>query len=72
MEQHLRIARPARDLDRTIAMYRDGLGLELLGSFHDHEGFDGAMLGRRGLQYHFGGSPRTTLTGNCTGGRSKT
>ena len=33
-------------------MYRDGLGLELLGGFRDHEGFDGAMLGRRGLPYH--------------------
>lgn len=33
-------------------MYRDGLGLDVLGSFADHEGFDGAMLGRPGWPYH--------------------
>jgi hypothetical protein len=34
-------------------MYRDGLGLEILGTFVDHEGFDGIMLGARGAPYHF-------------------
>lgn len=49
----LRIARPVRDLARSVAMYRQGLGLELLGHFEDHAGFDGVMLGRPGLHYHF-------------------
>ena len=34
-------------------MYVAGLGLKLLGSFEDHEGFDGVMLGGEGLDYHF-------------------
>jgi hypothetical protein len=34
-------------------MYRKGLGLTEIGRFEDHEGFDGVMLGRTGLGYHF-------------------
>lgn len=34
-------------------MYRDGLGLHEIGHFENHEGFDGVMLGNRGLNYHF-------------------
>jgi hypothetical protein len=34
-------------------MYREGLGLTEIGRFLDHEGFDGVMLGRIGLSYHF-------------------
>jgi hypothetical protein len=29
----LRIARPVRDLERSAAMYAQGLGLEVIGSF---------------------------------------
>ncbi|STW39258.1 prolyl endopeptidase [Klebsiella pneumoniae] len=43
---HMRIARPVSELDTTASMYCAGLGLELLGSFTDHEGFSGIMLGR--------------------------
>ena len=50
---HLRIARPVSDLARSQSMYVRGLGLEELGSFEDHEGFDGVMLGRKGQGYHF-------------------
>ena len=42
---HMRIARPVSELDATASMYCAGLGLELLGSFTDHEGFSGIMLG---------------------------
>lgn len=52
MEFHLRIARPARDLIRSEAMYRAGLGLARLGHFEDHDGFDGVMLGVPGGTYH--------------------
>lgn len=48
----LRVARPTADLDALVAQYRDGLGLRLLGSFADHGGFDGAMLGEPGGPYH--------------------
>ena len=33
-------------------MYCGGLGLEVLGSFEDHEGFDGVMLGTEGMSHH--------------------
>jgi hypothetical protein len=34
-------------------MYCRGLGLNVLGRFVDHEGFDGVMLGVAGADYHF-------------------
>lgn len=51
--QTVRIARPSDDLDALLRFYRDGLGLELLSHFKDHDGFDGIMLGRHGDPYHF-------------------
>ena len=48
----LRIARPVGDLERSVALYRDGLGLAELGRFADHAGFDGVMLGLPGLPWH--------------------
>ena len=49
---HLRVARPSDDLDAVVRFYRDGLGLAVLYEFHDHDGFDGVMLGRKGAGYH--------------------
>lgn len=49
---HLRIARPTDDLAAVVTFYHDGLGLDVLYEFRDHEGFDGVMLGRRGTAYH--------------------
>lgn len=34
-------------------MYVKGLGLQKLGCFADHQGFDGVMLGLRGAEFHF-------------------
>ena len=34
-------------------MYCAGLDLRVLGSFADHASFDGVMLGRNGMDYHF-------------------
>lgn len=48
----MRVARPTDQLEAVVRFYRDGLGLEELGSFADHEGFDGVMLGSRGGAYH--------------------
>jgi catechol 2,3-dioxygenase-like lactoylglutathione lyase family enzyme len=50
---HLRIARPVSDLRRASALYCDGLGLDVVGSFEGHDGFDGVMLGLAGAGYHF-------------------
>jgi hypothetical protein len=52
MAYHVRIARPVTNLSRAEAMYRNGLGLVRLGQFHDHEGFDGVMLGEPDGAYH--------------------
>ena len=49
---HLRVARPTDDLEAVVRFYRDGLGLDVLSEFNDHEGFDGVMLGRKGAGYH--------------------
>lgn len=49
----LRIARPTDDIQALLPFYRDGLGLQVLGSFQDHQGFDGIMLGQPNGPYHF-------------------
>ena len=48
----LRVARPTDDLDAVERFYNEGLGLETLYRFTDHDGFDGIMLGRSGWPYH--------------------
>lgn len=59
----VRVARPTDQLDRVVEFYRDGLGLQEIARFEDHDGFDGVMLGLPGYTYHLefthhhGGSP---------------
>mgnify|MGYP001580482196 CR=1 FL=1 len=48
----LRIVRPTHDLSALLPFYRDGLGMQILGVFDDHGGFDGVVLGRRDAPYH--------------------
>lgn len=48
----LRVARPTDHLEEVIRFYRDGLGLRVLGSFDNHQGFDGVMIGLPGEPYH--------------------
>jgi hypothetical protein len=45
MTLQLRIARPVSDLARSSDMYCRGLGLRIIASFVNHDGFDGVMLG---------------------------
>lgn len=63
-QPHLRVARATDDLDAVTAFYRDGLGLEVLNRFRDHDGFDGVMLGRPGAPYHL---EFTRATGHAAG-----
>jgi catechol 2,3-dioxygenase-like lactoylglutathione lyase family enzyme len=49
---HLRIARPTDHMTEVIRFYRDGLGLEVIASFNNHDGFDGVMLAPMGAAYH--------------------
>jgi len=53
MPTQLRIARPVGSLERSVALYKKGLGLDEIGRFENHEGFDGVMLGKPGLAWHF-------------------
>ena len=48
----IRFARPTDRLDDVVRFYRDGLGLQELARFEDHEGFDGVMLGQPGAAWH--------------------
>lgn len=49
---HLRIARPTRSIPALLPFYTTGLGFYVLGSFKDHAGFDGIMLGHPHAPYH--------------------
>ena len=57
----IRIARPTNDIKGLLPFYVDGIGLEVLGSFDDHDGFDGIMLGNKECPWHF---EFTTKTGH--------
>jgi catechol 2,3-dioxygenase-like lactoylglutathione lyase family enzyme len=41
----VRVARPTRDLDAAVAFYRDAVGLPVLDTFADHDGFSGVIFG---------------------------
>jgi len=49
----LRVARPSDDLGALLNFYGNGLGMDVLFRFEDHDGFDGIILGRAGTPYHF-------------------
>ncbi|HEU5239726.1 MAG TPA: VOC family protein [Pyrinomonadaceae bacterium] len=51
-ETILRVTRPSDHLDEVVRFYTEALNLSVLGSFKDHEGFDGIMLGVPGASYH--------------------
>lgn len=48
----VRVARPTDRLEEVVKFYRDALGLEQIGSFEGHAGYDGVMLGLPGREYH--------------------
>lgn len=48
----VRVARPTDKLEEVVSFYRDALGLVELGSFREHAGYDGVMLGLPGRDYH--------------------
>jgi hypothetical protein len=58
---HLRVARPTDNLTEVMSFYRDGLGVEVLYEFNDHDGFDGIMLGHKGAAYHLGSLISTVI-----------
>ncbi|WP_392434600.1 VOC family protein [Yersinia sp. HM-2024] len=48
----MRVARPTDNLKLISEMYCRGLGFSELGSFSDHQGFDGVILGHPHHAYH--------------------
>ena len=51
-ETKVRVARPTDQLEQVVTFYSAGVGLEILGSFEDHDGFDGVILGLADMSYH--------------------
>jgi catechol 2,3-dioxygenase-like lactoylglutathione lyase family enzyme len=48
----LRVARHTDRLDELVAFYRDGIGLEEIGGFRGHDGYDGVFLAVPGTNAH--------------------
>jgi catechol 2,3-dioxygenase-like lactoylglutathione lyase family enzyme len=49
----LRIARHTNDLEKIKSFYIDVLGFSLLGSFENHDNYDGIFIGKPDLDWHF-------------------
>ncbi|KQL40046.1 hypothetical protein AN960_08795 [Bacillus sp. FJAT-25509] len=47
-----RIARPTNQLAEISKFYGEGLGLKKVGSFQNHNGYDGIMFGLPDVEYH--------------------
>lgn len=47
-----RIARPTDKFEEVITFYEVGLGLKRVGSFENHDGYDGVMFGLPDVDYH--------------------
>jgi catechol 2,3-dioxygenase-like lactoylglutathione lyase family enzyme len=64
----MRVARPVRQISESLQFYVDILGLERLGGFSGHRGYDGAFVGRAGSDWHIeftsheSGTPEPTPT----------
>jgi catechol 2,3-dioxygenase-like lactoylglutathione lyase family enzyme len=50
---NLRVARHTNNLEKIKSFYIDILGFELLGSFENHDNYDGVFLGKPNLDWHF-------------------
>src|ERR1700754_1198987 len=48
----LRVARHTERLDDVVRFYRDGIGLNEIGGFHEHDGYDGVFLEVPGTAGH--------------------
>ena len=59
----IRVARPTDRLPAVLRFYTEGLGLERIGGFEDHDGYSGVILGLPGRELqlefisHSDGSP---------------
>nr|WP_234472666.1 VOC family protein [Pantoea sp. S61] len=39
-------------MERSRKLYQSGLGLDVIGAFEDHQGFNGVMLGKADVPWH--------------------
>jgi catechol 2,3-dioxygenase-like lactoylglutathione lyase family enzyme len=64
----MRIARPVGDIAASVYFYVDLVGLQHLGGFDEHDGYNGAFVGLPGADWHLeftsssSGSPTPTPT----------
>ena len=49
----LRVARHTDKLEKAISFYVDIIGLEILGDFKNHDGYDGVFIGNPFWDWHF-------------------
>jgi Glyoxalase/Bleomycin resistance protein/Dioxygenase superfamily len=49
----IRFARPTTDLQAIVRFYVEHVGLDHLGGFRDHAGYDGAFVGLEDATWHF-------------------
>ncbi len=49
---HFRLAHHTADLAPIRRFYTQILGLNVLGTFENHDGYDGLFLGKKGLDWH--------------------
>ncbi len=48
----LRIARHTNKIEELKIFYTELMGLEILGEFHNHDGYDGVFVGKENLNWH--------------------
>ncbi len=48
----LRVARHTNQLDKIVEFYTDVLKLKVLGSFEDHDKYDGTFIGKENADWH--------------------
>lgn len=56
-----RSARHTNNLEPLIAFYTQILNLDVLGSFKDHDGYDGVFFGKRNQDWHLEFTKSSTL-----------
>ncbi|OIQ21656.1 MAG: prolyl endopeptidase [Flavobacterium sp. MedPE-SWcel] len=49
---NLRVARHTNNLDEIIIFYKNILSLEVLGSFENHDNYDGVFIGNKNMNWH--------------------
>lgn len=52
MHSQIRIARPTHQLQEVVNFYHHGLDFPIIGSFSNHNGYDGVMLGMPDSRVH--------------------